>query len=107
MDVLIQAHPSRAHLLPRIHAELPHAQVVWDPEPDGVPTPWRAYAACLRHVKDARTLIIQDDAVPAEGLSELLDEIPCSGLTILHVNQQPHAVALLLAKHHQPGKLGL
>lgn len=95
MRVLIQAHPSR-DCYRRILAELPTAQVIYDPEPEGQRSPWRAYAACLALCTDPATLVIQDDAVPAEGLSGLLPWIAAEHpgqLVLLHVNHQPRAMA--------------
>lgn len=67
IQTLVQHHPSRAHLLPALLERLPSgAVVVTDPEPDGIPNPWRCYRACLQAIQDEAThvLIVQDDALP-------------------------------------------
>lgn len=63
--MVVQSHPSRGDLLPRLLVYLPGAQVVFDPEPDAKPNPWRTYLACLASLDpDAfHLLVIQDDAI--------------------------------------------
>lgn len=65
-QVVVQHHPSRAHLLPPLLAELPDASIVADPEPDSPRrSAWRSYRACLAALEpDATHLcVIQDDAL--------------------------------------------
>lgn len=67
LQTVIQSHPSRAELLPRLLADLPDAQVVYDPEPDNpIRSPWRCYLACLEAAAASgtdSTLVLQDDAL--------------------------------------------
>jgi hypothetical protein len=64
---VVQHHPSRAHLLPALVAQLPGAvSVAEDPDPTGRPSAWRTYQLALRSAPEDAThlLVIQDDAVP-------------------------------------------
>ena len=65
LQVVVQSHPSRADLLPRLLPDLPGAQTVYDPEPDGKRNPWRTYLACLGALAPdaSHLLVIQDDAI--------------------------------------------
>lgn len=67
LQTTIQSHPSRAVLLPRLLADLPDAQVVYDPEPDNpLRSPWRCYLSCLEAAAASgaeSTLVLQDDAL--------------------------------------------
>lgn len=73
LSVAVQHHPSRADLIPALLERLDGltVEVVADPDPDGVPSPWRTYRECLRRTPNNAThrLIIQDDAVPCVGFS--------------------------------------
>lgn len=66
LSVAIQHHPRRAGLLAGLRVELPTAEVVLDPEPDGPPSAIRSYLECLRRTPDwcDHRLVIQDDAQP-------------------------------------------
>ena len=66
LALVVQHDPRRADLLPRLLPDLPGAQVVYDPEPDGKRNPWRTYLACLQAAADSDagwSLLIQDDAI--------------------------------------------
>lgn len=71
LAVHVQAHPSRAPLLPPLLAALGPlpATVVQDPGGDK-PLAWRTYRACLERATDADyLLILQDDTVPCEDFA--------------------------------------
>lgn len=79
LQTVVQHHPARAHLLPRLLASLPEgAQIVTDPDP-GNPqrNPWRTYLACLHAVEPDAThlLIVQDDLEACRDLAAALDRI--------------------------------
>ena len=81
----IQHHPSRAELLPRL--KLPQAEVVVDPEPDGIPATWRTYRACLeRAPRKGHLVVIQDDVLLADDFEELVAaavaDCPCRVLCL-------------------------
>lgn len=73
VTVAVQHHPSRAALIPGLLERLTGlpTEVVTDPDPDGVPSPWRCYLECLRRVPEKTThlLVLQDDAVPCDGFA--------------------------------------
>lgn len=76
LAAIIQHHPSRAHLLPDLLqrlAPLP-VDVVTDPDPDGEPSSWRTYRACLEAFPEDAThaLIVQDDVTPCRHLADAL-----------------------------------
>jgi hypothetical protein len=51
--------------------------VVYDPDPDGAPSPWRTYKRCLEAAvgKQTPTLILQDDATPHPLLLDITKRI--------------------------------
>lgn len=93
--IRVQHHPSRAPLLDRLLAGLaPHpVEVITDPEPDGQPSAWRSYRACLTRPHDADQLVIvQDDVALAAGFAEQLPAIAAAHpdqLTLLFVSGAP------------------
>jgi hypothetical protein len=66
-------HPSRADLLSSFDGLDPI--VYEDPEPDGVPSPWRTYRYALANFPDGAShlVLMQDDAQPVEGFLEAVD----------------------------------
>lgn len=75
LSYCIQHHPSRASLLKRI--DLPEAEVVTDPDPGAVPSPWRTYRRCLELTPPDAThrVILQDDVLLAEPFTELVEAV--------------------------------
>lgn len=75
VEVRVQHHPSRAHLIDRLAAslgDLPYA-VVSDPGGQR-PIAWRTYRECLVRANGAAcyTLILQDDTLPCPGFPTAL-----------------------------------
>lgn len=100
--VLIQHHPARADLLPRILGRigaLPY-RIVADTAGDK-PSPWRCYRACLEvaaaQPAGARTVILQDDALPCIDFE---CEVGCS------ISEEPDAF-LVLWLGGQPAVTGM
>jgi hypothetical protein len=75
LDIAVQHHPSRGHLLGGLVALGDHV-VVTDPDPDGRPSAIRTYVECLRELPAAVThrLVFQDDALPCAGFRELAEQ---------------------------------
>jgi hypothetical protein len=71
LSVAIQAHPHRAYLAEPL-AEQVGGTVVYDPDPDGYPCPWRTYRAALEATDDGCThrLILQDDVSVCHGFRQ-------------------------------------
>lgn len=98
--VLIQQHPTRQHLLPRIVRKLdglPYT-VVRDDGP-GRPDPWRGYRACLEladNLDATHAVILQDDAIPcfdfACWLNCRIEEEP-DAILVLFLAAQPRLTA--------------
>lgn len=76
IHVRVQHHPSRATLLPRLlhHLDpLPWQVVEHTSSP---PDPWAGYKLCLTDLPDCtHLLVIQDDALPVPGFSDVLPVI--------------------------------
>ena len=74
----VQHHPARAVFLPRLLealAPLP-TEVIIDPEPYELASPWRTYLACLADPPDcSHLLIVQDDAVPCRGFTAAVEQV--------------------------------
>ena len=107
LATLVQHHPSRADLLPALLARLPaDAMVVTDPDPDGVPNPWRCYRACLESVPANAThaLIVQDDAVPHPQFPELASIVvgakPDRIVVMFHASVPPISARRMGARAH-------
>lgn len=68
---IVQHHPSRTDLLPRLLPHLRDPILVVDPG-GRLSSAWRCYRLCLRaDIGDAsHLLVIQDDAIPCEGFAE-------------------------------------
>lgn len=78
LQVVIQSHPSRAELLPRLLVDLPGAQVVLDPAPNDVQkNPWRTYLACLAALQPdaSHLLVIQDDALVCHDFLATVEKV--------------------------------
>jgi hypothetical protein len=75
----VQAHPSRAHLLPRLlHHLYPYDPEVVEHHSDP-PDPWAGYLRCLTDIPEcSHLLIVQDDAIPVPGFAEALPGIAAS-----------------------------
>lgn len=71
LSAAIQAHPRRAAMAQALALEI-EAEVVLDPDPDGYPSPWRTYRACLESTPAWAThrLVVQDDAQACPGFRE-------------------------------------
>ncbi|MFL5309675.1 MAG: hypothetical protein ACJ79H_04385 [Myxococcales bacterium] len=69
LSLAIQAHPARSELVTLLMRKLPGVDVVFDPEPDGFPSPWRTYRLALERTPPEAThrLVVQDDVVLCEG----------------------------------------
>ncbi len=65
VHALIQAHPARADLAEGLLDCLGTGEIVFDPEPDGVKSPWRTYQACIRRGVElgGPFLVIQEDVL--------------------------------------------
>lgn len=74
LSIAVQHHPRRSELLPSLLSLLRPAnvQIISDPEPDGVPNPWRTYRRALEMTPPWAThrLILQDDARPCPWFVE-------------------------------------
>lgn len=79
LSVAIQHHPSRAKIIPALvnalepDRNLQHLiEIVGDPDPDGVPSPWRCYRECLARTPADAThrLILQDDVLVCPGFTD-------------------------------------
>lgn len=73
--VRIQHHPSRAHLLDRLTPALPGCEVVVDPDPEGPRSAFRTYRACLAPADTDWVVVIQDDAIVADGFADALPAV--------------------------------
>lgn len=76
LAVLVQHHPSRAHLIPALRARLGDCRVVTDPNPDSpVRSALRCYLECIRQAPRSvsHVLIVQDDAWPCEDWRSLAE----------------------------------
>lgn len=106
LSIAVQHHPRRAALLPRLLASVPDAEIVSDPEPDGLPCPLRTYAEALRRTPAGAThrLILQDDttvcpdfrARAESAVAEHADTIVClfvPGLVNAGSREIAHAAA--------------
>lgn len=97
--MLIQHHPTRAHLLDELLDRLDApAMVVADPQPDALfRSAWRSYRACLEAFPDdaEHVLVMQDDttvcrdlvaALPAiiDGAQEFTQDDPLIALSLFH-----------------------
>jgi hypothetical protein len=74
----VQHHPARAVLLPRLLAALQPipTEVITDPQPDQLASPWRTYLHCLDNLPDSgHLLIVQDDALPCRNFAAALERI--------------------------------
>jgi hypothetical protein len=75
LEVVVQAHPRRSHLAEKLAADL-SGSVVYDPEPDGYPSPWRCYRACLeREPSTTHRLVIQEDAIVCANFLPAVERI--------------------------------
>lgn len=73
VEVRIQHHPARAHLLPALLANLGSLPVEVVEDPGGErPIAWRTYRECLRPSEAAWTLVLQDDVTVCPGFQEAL-----------------------------------
>ncbi len=75
VEVRVQHHPSRAHLLDRLAASLGDLSCEVVADPGGKrPIAWRTYRECLLRAdcNAAYTLILQDDALPCPGFPQAL-----------------------------------
>lgn len=68
LSAAIQAHPSRTDLAEQLARQV-GADVVYDPDPDGYPSPWRTYRHALICTPADAThrLVIQDDVEACTG----------------------------------------
>src|SRR5262249_42440893 len=66
---LIQAHPSRADLAEGLLDCLGDGEIVYDPEPTAVKSPWRTYQACIRRGVELGEpfLVIQEDVLVCDN----------------------------------------
>jgi hypothetical protein len=71
VQIVVQHHPSRADLLPRLTARLTDPLIVTDPG-GSVSSAWRTYRLCLRAAPADAThvLIVQDDAEVCDHFEE-------------------------------------
>lgn len=72
LSVVVQSHPKRVAMADSLASEL-DAEVVFDPDPQGPPSAWRSYRACLEHATVSgcvHRLIVQDDATVSVGFLE-------------------------------------
>lgn len=72
IEVIIQHHPRRAHMLPRLLSQFSQlkARAITDQFPDDeMPNPWRTYRHCLSQIKADSThaVILQDDVTLCPG----------------------------------------
>jgi hypothetical protein len=104
VSVAVQHHPARAHLIDRLVERLGGAEVVTDPDPDGVRSPYRTYVEALRRTPPGAThrLIVQDDAEPADGFRpRMLDAVathPDRLVALFVPGSPPHRAAVLRAQ---------
>jgi hypothetical protein len=91
VSVAIQAHPSREHWIPYLHAELGAAPVAWSREPEtGVRDVWATHRAAklLFHPAATFHLVIQDDALVGRNfwdrLHQLLVEHPAASYSLFY-----------------------
>jgi hypothetical protein len=92
--LIIQHHPSRAALLDRLVSSLGPTpfDVVVDPDPDGPPSAWRTYRRCLSERPGEDVVIVQDDAVAADGVADAIPAIADANpgrLVVLYVGGMP------------------
>lgn len=96
-SVCVQHHPKRAHLLPQLVARLgADTEIVTDPDPDSpIRSPLRCYVHCLKTTPEWAThrVIVQDDALPADGFREKLQAL---------VAEEPDALVPLFAPGMSP-----
>ena len=101
--IRVQHHPAREALLPALLAELPGAEVVVDPEPDGRDrNPWRTYRACLERPLPAgasHLLIVQDDARLCRNFLPIVERLADDRPLCLFLGGAPqHSARLALAR---------
>lgn len=106
MLFVIQHHPSRAALLPRLG--LPEAVVVTDPEPSEPPGTWRTYRECLELApQTGHLVVIQDDALPSPNLrrhlTALVAECP-SAILVLFLSKQARWTGPAMLQASRDGK---
>lgn len=103
LATVVQHHPRRADLLPRLLALLNDPRVVTDPDPTGARDPWRCYQACLTAVPEDAThaLIVQDDCLPCVGfhprVEQAIRERPDSIICLFVSQALPVRAAVLRA----------
>ena len=69
----IQAHPRRRELAEALAERIGgEVEIVWDPEPEGVPSPWRTFRHLIETKPASAThrVQIQDDAVVCDGFRD-------------------------------------
>lgn len=69
LSVAVQHHPRRADIVGPLLDALPGATLATDPDPHGIPNPWRTYRHALETtpLRATHRLIVQDDVVPCAG----------------------------------------
>lgn len=102
VGIFVQHHPARAGLLSGLLAAVPSATVVVDPDPNGPPSPWRSYAACLEAAADGgltHALVVQDDVTLCYGFGSVLHEVvasrPARVLALWHGGQPRENLAAI------------
>jgi hypothetical protein len=102
LSVAIQAHPARTDQAEALAAAT-GGTVVYDPDPDGHPSPWRTYRAALDATPADAThrLIIQDDAVACAGFRAAAEAAvaarPTEPVTFYHGGQPREHISRLRA----------
>lgn len=87
----VQAHPSRAHLLPDLLNRLEPLPVEVFTHESHPPSPWAGYKLCLADIPDcSHLLVVQDDTVPCENFAQAAQAVAAA--------QPDHPVCLYLSR---------
>lgn len=103
LSIAIQTHPERDEMARKLAALLPGAELVVDPDPDAVRSPWRTYRHALERTPPGHgRLVIQDDAQPCRHFAEVVRHAIAARpdrLLVFFVGGQPveHARAVMRA----------
>lgn len=94
LSVAVQAHPARSELAEALAGAIGDAEVVYDEDESGFPSPWRCYRVALERTPSWAThrLVVQDDATVCRNFAaaaELAVSAQPDGLVVFWHGGQP------------------